>query len=1149
MKSETRFAALLLVAFAAVLIQPAAGLIVFQNGSINSSGSLYAGSSLLFVNATSGRVGINTTSPNATLHVVSATNGTGGDSVYDVVDGGVTYRVHKFTTVGTSTFTVPAGVNSVDVLVVAGGGGGTGSYYGGGGGAGGLIYNVSYPIIAGVVVPVTVGDGGAGGFGQATRGRNGENSAFGELIAYGGGGGGSTYTQNPSTGGSGGGGGPIAGGGDNGGQSGAAGVSGQGNSGGSAGYHAGGGGGAGAAGASGSNTDPYGVGGIGLQININGTPTYYAGGGGGAKDENVGTGVVAGGLGGGGAAGNGNVAPPVNGTANTGGGGGGACYSVYTTGGKGGSGIVIVRYRVSAITAADSLVVNSTNGNVGIRTTNPAAPLHVVGTSFFNGSVGIGTISPSSKLQVAVPRMDGSGGDRIYTIVENGVTYRVHKFTTIGTSTFTSPTGVTSVEYLVVAGGGGGGGHMAGGGGGGGVRMGTLTITSGSKTVIVGKGGIGGSNSAGGNGDNSTFDSILSVGGGGGASFESANPAPSGGSGGGGGSKDGVAGTGGTAVPSGQGNIGGNGYNYNSGNAAGGGGGAGTSGATATANTGGKGGDGIASAISGALTYYGGGGGGEGVSTQGASGLGGGGQGSVGTTEGRTAGSPNTGGGGGGSWDGSTPVYGGAGGSGIVIVRYPISGSAATFQGNVNIDGNIGIGIANPSETLSVLGSFAAIAANGPEPDAVGGNVTEVSGYRIHTFTSSGTFTPNGAMNVEVLVVAGGGGGGSSQSGYGGGGGGGAGGLIYSSAYAVTTGQAITVTVGSSGAGGTSGASVAGGNGTNSIFGALSAAGGGGGGSGGATNILGRVGGSGGGGGYTGTGAAGTSGQGYAGGSGLGNYGGGGGGAGGIGASGGTAAGGIGLTNSINGSVAYYAGGGGGGYTGTGGLGGGGAGGMAGVSATPNTGGGGGGGYAANGAGGNGGSGIVIVRYPIRPTTFYVGSNGNVGIGTSSPVAKLHVVNNPSLPWTGIEIQESNGNTYRQIYMNNAGNLYFWNGANEGYLSSAGAWTSASDASYKKDITNIRYGLADLLKMQPRSYRMKSDNSSQIGFVAQELENVIPEVVSGEDGKKGIAYGQLSAVIVKAVQEQQKEIEVLKKENGLLKSELCAKDQTYSWCD
>ena len=56
---------------------------------------------------------------------------------------------------------------------------------------------------------------------------------------------------------------------------------------------------------------------------------------------------------------------------------------------------------------------------------------------------------------------------------------------------------------------------------------------------------------------------------------------------------------------------------------------------------------------------------------------------------------------------------------------------------------------------------------------------------------------------------------------------------------------------------------------------------------------------------------------------------------------------------------------------------------------------------------------------------------------------------------------------------------------------------------------------------------MKTDDEQQIGFIAQELELDIPEVVGGEDGNKGVSYGQLTAVLTKAIQEQQTLIETL----------------------
>ena len=262
---------------------------------------------------------------------------------------------------------------------------------------------------------------------------------------------------------------------------------------------------------------------------------------------------------------------------------------------------------------------------------------------------------------------------------------------------------------------------------------------------------------------------------------------------------------------------------------------------------------------------------------------------------------------------------------------------------------------------------------------ATGGTKTTSGDYTIHTFTSSGTFTPNIAGEVDYLVIAGGGAGAAAGAG---GGGGGAGGFLTGTAQAVSA-QAYTITIGSGGTGPTgnnyTSVGPSGGNTTALGFTAI----GGGGGAGG--NHTGAVGGSGGGGngGYGSAGGSGTSGQGNQGGSGIStgsdNYaGGGGGGKGSVGggASANGGAGGSGLANSYSGSSVTYAGGGGGGIhhasngnPGAGGSGGGGAGGDGsganGSNGTANTGGGGGGGggWSTGGAGGSGGSGIVILRY------------------------------------------------------------------------------------------------------------------------------------------------------------------------------------------
>ena len=157
----------------------------------------------------------------------------------------------------------------------------------------------------------------------------------------------------------------------------------------------------------------------------------------------------------------------------------------------------------------------------------------------------------------------------------------------------------------------------------------------------------------------------------------------------------------------------------------------------------------------------------------------------------------------------------------------------------------------------------------------------------------------------------------------------------------------------------------------------------------------------------------------------------------------------------------------------------------------------------------------------------YMYSNGRVSVGTTSNISDLNTGG------SGISIIQAHTNgRFRQIYQSGDQNLYFNSGTNQPYLSSGGSWTNSSDVAYKKDITDATYGIDTVKDMRPRFYYMKAeelqDEDRKVGFIAQELENIVPEVVSGEDGSKGVDYGALTAVLTGALQEAIEEIERLK---------------------
>jgi hypothetical protein len=274
-----------------------------------------------------------------------------GGAVSVIKEGDVYYELHKFTPTADNQFFIlknaPAYPITAQVLVVGGGGGGGQSggsdWRGGGGGGGAVLIHNSYVLTA-LSYPVTVGGGGPPALStkENVHGINGGDSIFGKAFLAKGGGGGGSHQQSignrGASGGSGGGSGADyprgevdttsivpAGGGIKYGHPGAGGT-----------YNisAGGGGGAGTDGDEPTGKNLGAKGGIGVASSITGVEVYYGGGGTGgsnvSQEDSRGASM-------------GN--PGSDGTGDGGCGGGG---SHSTSGSKGGSGVVIVRFPINS---------------------------------------------------------------------------------------------------------------------------------------------------------------------------------------------------------------------------------------------------------------------------------------------------------------------------------------------------------------------------------------------------------------------------------------------------------------------------------------------------------------------------------------------------------------------------------------------------------------------------------------------------------------------------------------------------------------------------------------------------------------------------------------------------------------------------------
>ena len=283
-------------------------------------------------------------------------------------------KIHTFTSPGTFCVASLSSVaaNNVVSYIVVGGGGGGGSIRGAGGGAGGFRedkspvtpYTASPLDGAGSITvtatgfPITVGAGGSGGTTSPSAAGDGSASTFSTITAAGGGrgGGGPAGPSSTRTGGPGG-----SGGGSVDGQTVGSGNTpsvspSQGSNGGpgasSDNLGAGGGGGATATGTQGfplSGSGGSGPGGAGATTSITGSPLAYAGGGGGSGYACISAGAGGSSVGGNGATAGGAAGA---GTVNRGGGGGGGFQPnvgispPVSTGGAGGSGVVIIRYKI-----------------------------------------------------------------------------------------------------------------------------------------------------------------------------------------------------------------------------------------------------------------------------------------------------------------------------------------------------------------------------------------------------------------------------------------------------------------------------------------------------------------------------------------------------------------------------------------------------------------------------------------------------------------------------------------------------------------------------------------------------------------------------------------------------------------------------------
>lgn len=195
---------------------------------------------------------------------------------------------------------------------------------------------------------------------------------------------------------------------------------------------------------------------------------------------------------------------------------------------------------------------------------------------------------------------------------------------------------------------------------------------------------------------------------------------------------------------------------------------------------------------------------------------------------------------------------------------------------------------------------------------------------------------------------------------------------------------------------------------------------------------------------------------------------------------------------------------------------------------------------------------MIALSVPAPADELIVTETGNVGIGTSTPQAMLHISKDIStgagMLSSGIKMENPGitqpafkgdaaiflgyyGGTFLRFDIN-SNQIFVLNQA--GNASLKGMLTENSDIDLKDEIKPLENSLERLTRLQGVNYKWKDKekrgDQQQLGLIAQDVEKVFPEAVSEDPmGVKGIAYSRLVAPLIESVKELKRENDELKK--------------------